>query len=158
MIDLEKLKKLNETCHEVTVMWFTKKGRSLGDSNGSPTLIAEMVAEIESLNEGREVLRESVRVAIACGDTQRAKIDSLKYDLEKIARATVSDLASAKVVVLAAHNRLSAENVTPRDLRSDPVVYAVNKLVMQRENEIIRELRTEVAQLKDDLLGSGGGE
>lgn len=79
-------------------------------------------------------------------------------ELELAASDKVQDLASAKAVVLAAHNRLSAENVTPRDLRTDPVVYAVNKLVMERENEIIKELRTEVAQLKEDLLGSGGGD
>ncbi len=78
-------------------------------------------------------------------------IDSLTKELELAASDKVKDLANAKAVVLAAHNRLSAGNVTPHDLHTDPVVYAVNKLVMQRENEIIKELRNEVAQLKEKL-------
>ena len=207
MIDLEKLKKLNEICHEVTVMWFDKEGRPSegSDPSGSPTLMPEIAAEIEamravleatgkamdvlgikqkdceieelkkslshfqhqsidhvqaiaSLNEGREVLRESVRVAIACGDTQRAKIGELEKELEQVIKAKVQDLASAKIVVLAAHNRLSAPNVTMYDLRNDPVVYAVNKLVEDQKNKIIEDLRAENVQLKKDIQGSGGGD
>ena len=45
--DLEKLLKLTEECHEVTVMWFGKDGRSLGDSNGEPTLMHELLQELE---------------------------------------------------------------------------------------------------------------
>ena len=139
--DLEKILKLTEECHEVTIMWFTKEGKSMGDPNGSPDLLLAM---LEGIKELKQSLAHCQNQSI---DYVQA-IDSLKNELEKIAKATVSDLASAKVVVLAAHNRLSAENVTPRDLRNDPVVHAVNKLVMQRENEIIRELRSEVAELK----------
>ena len=45
--DLENLIKLTEECHEVTVMWFGKDGKSLGDSNGEPTLIPELLQELE---------------------------------------------------------------------------------------------------------------
>lgn len=47
--DLEKLIKLTEKCHEVTVMWFTKEGRTQegSDSNGSPGLMLELLQELK---------------------------------------------------------------------------------------------------------------
>lgn len=50
-IDLAKLKKLTEECHEVTVMWFTEAGRPVdgSDSSGSPTLMGQLLQHIDEL-------------------------------------------------------------------------------------------------------------
>jgi DNA-directed RNA polymerase subunit M/transcription elongation factor TFIIS len=150
VIDLEKLKKFNEICHEVTVMWFTKQGRPVegSDSSGSPTLMAEIVAEIESLRAALEATGkamdaleiqqkdceiEGLRKSLSHCQHQSVDyvqtIDSLKNELEKAASDKVEDLATAKSVVLAAHSRLLLPNATLKETRNDPVVYAVNRLV-----------------------------
>lgn len=48
-LELDKLIKLTEKCHEVTVMWFDKEGRPLkgSDPNGSPDLMLLLLKELE---------------------------------------------------------------------------------------------------------------
>ncbi len=82
--DLEKLKRLTEECHEVTVMWFNKKGRALEGSGlaGSPTLMPALLDHIEKL----EVVERAARSVTAGMQGAMSNLFGALDDLDGIER------------------------------------------------------------------------
>ena len=96
--DLEEMRRLTEECHEVTIMWFDKEGKSLGDPNGMPGVMPALIQELRV----RRVAFRNMKVDEAMRFISENQEQDGGVSPEALANAlkmTVNDAAALMVVL-----------------------------------------------------------